>query len=500
MGAATSDEPDLSTVDYGAQFSSLLDKSRALYSSLCDFQAYLASKGKENVLDLRSFRNAVHADVKSLERLAQAESNVPAARHALRSTNLPFLLAVWNTARSCRGVVALSRRFFHDASAATGKGLSSRKGVLVDVVALEGQEWVKVSTINERSLLYQLARVGWTHDSDSDDEDGIKVMAEGSDALAKRDRQGLEDGQDEDDDEDDKVELVKMAQDLSRVAKGSKVRYKYPRVRLILAKIIEGREPVIDKIIEDVRATGVTVECNAPGLCESIDFASSGDILFDRMAPSPLAHLTPTLNLDCTILLALISDLSHLNISADSTAAHAAISRQIAAEASDPLLPTELYPALGNRRLVCAAPAARRMREIVGTVGTEAEKRRAELVMGEGRAGEMSPAQLRDALRANSDHPVPENLLLPVGVESEAVDLAELPPLAAVLRPQLSEINRSVLFLGWARGWTTVTSNRAVIKQVEQAVEGEEGEPAGPPVWVCTTARSLIGKETRHKG
>ena len=41
----------------------------------------------------------------------------------------------------------------------------------------------------------------------------------------------------------------------------------------------------------------------------------------------------------------------------------------------------------------------------------------------------------------------------------------------------------------------TLTSNRSVKKQIEEIVESTEGEVEGPRIWLCNTARSLVGKE-----
>ena len=468
---------------------SLLRKCGALHASLCSFQQHLALTRKEHLVDVRSFGHAVSSERKSLERLAAlADPDSMLAGHAIRSTNLHFLLAVWHAARSCRGVVALSKRFFGEASKPTNQ---RRKGVLVDVVAQQGQEWIKVSTANERSLLFELARAGWPLDSDGDDEDGTRLAADGSLTTERLPHLSAERADQE------KIDLVRVAEDLSRAASETKVRYKHPKVRFILARVVEGREPAIDKIIQDIRATGVSVVCNTstPEICETADFTESETVL-DNMAPSLLFNLTCTLNLDCTILLALVSDLSHLVVG-PGFESHTAIKRQSAAEATSPLLPNDLYPALVSRRLICALPAVSRMREIVRTVGTRGERARAEIVMGEGSAAGLSPALLREALQAQSGHCVPSDLRLPIEV-SGPVLLNELPPQAMALDSQLSEINRSVLFLGWAEGWTTMSSNRAVAKQIEQFFAAQEGEPEGPHIWVCSTARSLIGKETKN--
>jgi len=152
-----------------------------------------------------------------------------------------------------------------------------------------------------------------------------------------------------------------------------------------------------------------------------------------------------------------------------------------------------------NRDLACTAIAAKRMREIVVQIGTDGEKRRTELLLGEGAAGlYKSPQELREAFQETSEYPVPHGWQLPIRVESGEYDLARLPAVAKKVEEELTEINRSVFLWGWERGYTTVSSNRTVAKVVEGAVEAGQGdgeEVVGPGVWLCATARSLVGKE-----
>jgi hypothetical protein len=62
---------------------------------------------------------------------------------------------------------------------------------------------------------------------------------------------------------------------------------------------------------------------------------------------------------------------------------------------------------------------------------------------------------------------------------------------------QTQDINQSVFLSGWAAGHTTITSNRIASKAIERAVEDnrKSDDEAGPRVWICPTARSLVAKE-----
>ena len=372
----------------------------------------------------------------------------------------------------------------------------------MDIVTKEGEEWVKVSTITGERLLFELAKENfWNSDSeassgDEGSENGRKVTATGVEAWKPMKR--LED--DSSDQEDgDCVELLRTARHLHTAAMATRVRYKHPHVRFVLPKVVEGHHSAVDSILTKMRATGAAVECGndaSKGAIpdDSLPLAS----IFSRLVPSPHPNLTATLNIDCTILLALISDLSHGPLS-PAPSYHDAINRQIQAELSDRLLVSSLYPALRNRTLVCAPPAARRMREIINHMGTPSERARGELLLGEGDAAGKPSAELREGTARRSAYPVPSDLRLPVAVVAREVGAHELPAVAARLEPLLSEINRAVFFLGWARKWTTITSNRTVARLIADEVEKEGMGCVGPGVWVCSKARSLVGKE-KSKG
>ena len=466
---------------------SLLRQCQSLYSSICDFQSYVTSANKD--VDLRTFRSAVASELKSVQRLASNDPCAPHVEHALRSTNLPFLQAVWDTAKGCEGLTGLSKRVFPD-SQGSSQGRLRRKGIPVEIVAEDGLEWVKIVTMNMRTMLYELARAGWESDSENEYDEAPQSAVKSPDPDYAGILMPLEE-----EDKPGEIGLVRAVTKLTNIAKTTKVRYRHPSVRVVLPNIDEGSQPAIDRIVRSIRATGAVVQCRRLRPMEEADAdISSSEATFARMAPSPFSGLTSTLNLDCTILLALISDISHLRAPA-TLLDHESINRQIAMETARPLLPNTLYPTLITRRLVCAEIAAHRMRDIAMTIGTPKERKRLEIVLGAGHASGKSANELREELGGHSEHSVPEDLLLPIQIESEAVGLARLPSVAARLGPQLSEINRSVFFLGWTRGWTTVTSNRTVTKQIEKVVESEQGEVMGPLVSVCTIARSLIGKE-----
>ncbi|KAL1954167.1 hypothetical protein VTO42DRAFT_1575 [Malbranchea cinnamomea] len=481
-----------------------------------------------------------YEDVDEDQELSDTEARL---LHSLRSSNLPFYATVWNVSKTmCKNLVAFTRRFYwHERKGrnrlcATGQedmvtheryfrnleipderatkkkpvGTENaadeslvKKSVLVDIVADNGEEWVKVSTVTPNRLLFELAKLGWEagdSTSELEEEDGFHNIRLQHD--------------DDGDDSDDMVELVKLAVDLKKAAAMVRVRYKHPRIRFILPKIVEGQFPEVDKILQDIRKIGVVVECGT-GSNDLFDNLAAGkpitrpltpvplEEVLPSILPNPYAHRTNILNVDCTLLLALVSDISHIRDIDPSPSHHRAITRQIELEAKQPLVPSELWPAMGDKDLVCTADAKERMQEIVDTIGTETEKARTKLLLGEV-DGVVDRAALLSQFQQLSDHRVPMDWKIPIRVVDARAEIQKakeegrLPKVARVIESQLSDINTSVFFYGWASGLMTISSNRTVVKQIEALVEANrngDDDLAGPNVWVCDTARSLVGKE-----
>ena len=431
--------------------------------------------------------------------------------HALRSSNLPFYQAVWRIASgSCSGLVALGKRFYWDgetkaterkSKSASGKGKAGgaekkpnkdkRKSVFVDIVADDGEEWVKVSTMSESRLLFEMAKKGWEGDSDEDEwSDGGK----GRTILQNFD-------EDDDGDDDDELELIKLARDLRKASDATRVRYRHPRLRVVIPKIEEGSVPEIDTVLNEMRSYGIRVDCQGSLLAETRTGLA-------HLLPQPFKNFTSTLNVDCTLLLALVSDLSHVKDIPLSPHFHRAIVRQIEVEREKPLLTSELWPSMDGRELLSTTEAAVRFREIVETIGTETEKSRTRMLLGDPPYEQLDREALLQKFQELSDYQVPTHWKLPIKVvePQQAIDAAKaqgnLHPVVHEVGKELSDINHSVFLYGWVTGLTTISSNRTIDKQIEATVEDNrkgDDDLAGPDVWICDTARSLVGKDKDRK-
>ncbi|MCJ1478812.1 hypothetical protein MMC13_007496 [Lambiella insularis] len=484
----------------------LLVECHKLLNELEEFQAFLTEQKKDHTADLRQFRSSVNSELRSLERLSVADPTAERTVHTLRSSNLPFYIAVWATAKSIRGLVLFNKRFYWETPAGRpaegGPKPRCKYSALVDIVAEDGAEWIKVSTVSESRILFEKAKAGWeAADSDSSTEDdfrdGARIVADGG--------MGHEASGSGSDGNDNRIELLRVAEDLQKAAKKVRVRYHHPRVRFVLPKIMEGKNAAIDAILGELRATGATVQCGSlpsrfGAYTNGVTSPTQLTTLFTNLLIDPLAHLTPVLNIDCTILLALVSDLSHTTL-APSPTLHKAIRRQVDLEADEKLLPSNLYPTMAGRSLVCTLLAAKRMREIVEQIGTATERLRTELLLGQGKAGKgKTSEELRESFGAFSDYEIPDTWKLPIQIEARTYELSSLPVVAKKVEAELTEINRSVFLYGWENGLTTISSNRTVAKVIEGIVEAEGGEDdEGPKVWLCSTARSLVGKEKARR-
>jgi Protein of unknown function (DUF1308) len=350
-----------------------------------------------------------------------------------------------------------------------------RHGSLVDVIADGGLLWVKISTISEKRLVMEMAKQGWEcFDSMSDDDDDDD-----------------EDAKPNSPPEETEVSILKMATRLAEDARNTRVNYKHPSVTMELPRIRTGAHAAVDNLLDKIRSLGITVVCGPQAPPPSL---ATTTMFYDEFS-----RFTRRVNVDCTVLLALASDISHANV-ATLPWFNRALRRQLEIEDRERLLPTVLWPALaGGRELVCTREAARRMREIAGLIGTDAERARMAVLLDEG-AGEQ---EKRAQLRALSRHPVPDDLRLPIRVcDRVGLEDGRLPAVAREVARELTDINRSVFLFGWAEGITTVTSNKSSVKVIEATVEKHRtrDDEAGPDVYICFPSRSLVAKEKTRKG
>ena len=337
----------------------------------------------------------------------------------------------------------------------------------------------------------------------------------------------------------EELKLVKMATEFLLAAKTARVDHWHPEVHFYLTRIERGASQDIDLVLEHIESKGISVKAanelslrgstnNLNGSTEdnsgTLDLTST----FAKMicpSPSPPPPTT-TLNIDCTLLIALTSDISHLSPTSTAIPVHYTdrpslkdIEQQFSSETTDPLLPNHIYPILAGKRLVCTKTAAAHLRNIVRVMGSEGETRRSNIFLPVGPEDKRGIDALREELRKSSRHAVPEGLQLPIEVIDddkeqaigEAKKLEEEVMSRLAQHPRLSVLNESVFFHGWRKDVTTVSLNRVVAEWLVRAIDGVlndlEGEQdceseiviergfQAPKVLICGRERSLLGND-----
>ncbi|TKA29287.1 hypothetical protein B0A50_03797 [Salinomyces thailandicus] len=484
-GSRANEEPSASFV-----LEDLLKRAKTLLSELEDFRARLRELRQDGKVELGHFRGTIQSELDMLERLSKkAESEQ--TKHVARSSNVPFWERVWSTVKKSRDVVALRKRIYMTSNKkllsqgmrhlhldGPAKGRLPRKGekesaVIVDAITDGGKTWTKVSLVTNQRLLHDLAKQGWDSGGSEDEDEEV--------GFAQR----------VDDDHD--VPLVKTAKELTHAASCFRVRTRTPKIHLVLPRIIEGETAEVDRLLNECRAAGAVLYCGD----ELRPELAIQDAL-KTMVSDPLESFSEVLNIDCTILLALVSEFSHAKVE-KAPWFHTALKRQVEIEDNEKLLPSLLYPAMGSHRVVCTQEAVKRMREIVDTIGTPSERARTKAMLGDDTS--KTRTELIQEMQEWSAYPVPEVWQLPIQIvdQNENDCLSRLPPQALEASKEMTDINRSVFLHGWASGRTTITSNRTVTKNIEADLERHADLPdtVWPSIWLCPTARSLVGKEKR---
>ncbi|KAI9671427.1 MAG: hypothetical protein M1831_004336 [Alyxoria varia] len=507
--APAADDLSLPSVD------DLLSRCQRLLSEVERFQEHLEANNYKSKLNVRHFKGPLQSEIALLSRIRKDGSTTNKSVHSLRSSNVPFFEAVWATTKSSKRVVALRKQFSWKSPSQTGpedlESSTITHRFIADVVAEEGAEWIKVSTISEKRVLFEIAKQGWDYDDSSDEGEsgGSNIrhaIAVGSDPQER-----------------DGISLLQIAETMKRAARTHRVYFKHPRIKLVLPNIFPGRVNEIDAVLAEVRAKG----------CDVVDGSSANlklggpenaepdiESALERLTLSyEHPNISKTLNVDCTDLLALISDLSH-NVEVEPQPwFNDFIRAEVEVEYRERLLKRHLYPIIADRKLVCTNLAAQCMRRIARDIGTDEEKRRTILLLGD---ENLSQEETRKQWNELSDYTAPTNWQIPVEVvDPETEDpnhrpVRPLPRVSKKCEEELSPINQSVFLYGWSRGFTTLTRNAQAVKQIEKIMksasviqwfrENEAGaydslddipeeEFEGPDVYVTAIPRSLIGKD-----
>lgn len=467
----------------------LIDRCNTLYNEVETYVAAVVAKQKQtrvqHPVEYRNLRNDFKNELAFLKKIAGSNMDGERARHFIVSSNLLYYEALWSAAKRSTGLQAFRKYFYwdkkgHSTTKRKGGAAKGKTNALADIVADEGGLWLRVSTLSEKRLLFDLAKLGWMNDSDSDED-----MPDVKPAC------------DDDDDDEDQVDIVRNARQLARAARANPIRGRPPKVHFVLTRIVAGKTKEIDGILDKIRATGATIQC-----ANNMPQTPPLEIALPRLLIDRSRAMSHILNIDCTILLALISDISHHDCPVLDWYP-SEVRAQIAEEAEEHLLPTHLYPAIASHEMVTTIEAADQMYLIVDTLATDAEKVRADLLLARGEYEGKPTEQLVAQWKAISNYPTPEGFQLPIRAVPSNIDASmdRLPAVAKELGKELGSLNKAIFLYGWVDGLTTLSANRGRARQIETILNerGLEDGEQGPHIWICGESRSLIAKHGRRR-
>lgn len=418
----------------------------------------------------------------------------------LDCANVYALETAWDVIKRCTGLEQLASTFSLHASVGQcplckgkkcpPKGKQDTKSVVhVDAVVNSGAEWLRIVGIGERRLVHEMTEMGW-------------------------DWGAADESSDVDSDEDCDIPMANIVRQLVAAARANRHDYRPPRLHIVFTRVAEGSNSEIDKLIRKLRSIptqGVEVRIDCSNSKFLTDPPPPLGTTFQNLVAED-RNVTPTVNLDCSILVALASDVTHSDIEIQPWHRRDVVFQIREEREVGSSLVKALYPVLCSRRLVCTAKAAERFWTIVDTIATATEAARAEIILPKAGSSEKTSEELVAELQTLSSHLVDAKLRLPIEVvETDALDhlatnshdaaaadfgVMRLPRSVEVISSSLSDLNRNIYFYGWLYNITTVTANNSLAKSIRLLVEEQrtDDEEAGPRIWVFPFTRALATK------
>lgn len=405
-----------------------------------------------------------------------------AMRARLTACNIIAHEAQWAAIKKSKGVVMGTKRI-QCFPGPYGQSLQTTKmarNVTAHAMVDGGATWLRVLQTTETNLGREMAASGW----EFDDEEDCDLDING-------------------------VFVASVAHDLISAARLNRHNHEHPHVRLILTRIREGHNPHIDHFLEKIRGMGtdgvtITVECANSTFVES-PVPTIEDAL-PTMLMQPTVTLTDTVNLDTSVVVMLISDITYRRIEIEDW--HGRQRRmELSHEIANPgECLREMCGVLDGKRLVCTREAAEMASKLLTWMGQDSEKIRANLILERpGEAATQTPTERLKGLQQLSEHQI-IGLQLPVHVIDEEWDRGQiakatgdgrLPEVASKVAADIREPTVSIFMYGWASGYTTVSTNMTCARQLRCLTERyrTNKDERGPAVFVLSKPRSLNSKK-----
>ncbi|CAE6474814.1 unnamed protein product [Rhizoctonia solani] len=283
-------------VQFWYEYRDVLDAT--LQPPFLDMEGGLYGGGDSGVVGIKNFRISAHKDIDGLDNFIAQHLNTQGPLPPL-STNAPYILAVWSEIIAACPVQAVGKTFNLPKEKGRGKDAGTVK---VDVVADEGRRWIRVNTIKNSRLMAEIHELDG-YDSESSEEDSPQngtIIAPSSENS-----------------------IIRMAKSLLAAAKYHLVpdTGEVPRITLRLTRLeidpANSDEPIDSRIVrtvKDLEEMGVDVQLGEKPFPPRL------------VAPTSPPPVTPRptrlVNLDLSLIIALVSDLTHAPLPANEADAY----------------------------------------------------------------------------------------------------------------------------------------------------------------------------------
>ncbi|KAI8643719.1 hypothetical protein BD408DRAFT_364409 [Parasitella parasitica] len=302
---------------------------------------------------LHRYINSLTAEMHFIDKLLENPSKIK--REHVQSTNLSYLEAVYE---ALSGVGQRKDQVMKLVSAPSQSNSSQwmsqaamirNHSIKVDIVTENGLVWVKVIARNAKAFRHELMGLEWDDSSSSDD--GSDDGSSDADAGCRQSSGDF-----------DSLPIFKKAREYLRTAQAHHVQFHTPVVVFAFMRIKPKQDVFVQRIMDRLKEIGIVVYMQDTDTTLQSSYAPFLRDVGD------LDHLTtPSINVDVSSALALLSELSH----------HVCLPKQVSAlplqvqaerEALVPALP-QVLPYITGKKLFIIQTAYDRLKDIVEVVG-----------------------------------------------------------------------------------------------------------------------------------
>ncbi|KAI8984354.1 hypothetical protein BDF20DRAFT_859503 [Mycotypha africana] len=332
---------------------------------------------KKPIEGLHRYTNSLTSELHFLEKLLNKPEQIK--KEYVQSTNLGYLEAVYEALASVgerrEEVMRLvSTPSKNDSIWKSRAAMIKESSIKVDIVAEHGLVWIKVIARNAKAFRHEVMGLEWDaasfeeeEDDDTDDEEENSRQA----PLLGTATAHFE-----------SLPIFKKAQKYLDTAKAHHVQFHTPIVVFAFMRIYPEEDVFVQKIMDHLSEMGVVVYMAPPPTTTTTTTTTTTATHSLRSSYTPLLshyvdidHLTtPSINVDVSSALAILSELSH-HVCPPEEVSALPLKIQAEREAKRAVLP-QILPYIKDKKLFIIRSAYERLKSIVDVVGGPNEKRR----------------------------------------------------------------------------------------------------------------------------